>query len=335
MLCQLGNTYSYNGLMRAIDIYNFHLGNSYYLICLSYRYILQYGFNYKKSPLRTDVFKNIHTYFITLITKNKTPEIAETLAELTDIMLEFNPLLGREMLSALRNYNIIIPETKIQQPLPINEQIKIKSVYEDSQNVHNSTINQNVKNCALYLHKISTSDQKLPDFISVKTHFESLFGFYPKVFKRIETDNATYNIGINLQTIFLCVWVWINKHPSQDELLIRMNQEFTEMEGYCSTGFLSRLINIIQGYTEDENLIIKISNYDQHKAVIKHYLDTILSENPNMLDEMLDKTKTFISFILKNIDKNIDKWKLDYGIELELNMKKIINDYTNIQIFTI
>ena len=46
------------------------------------------------------------------------------------------------------------------------------------------------------------------------------------------------------------------------------------MTKYCTTGHLSRLINVLQGYTDDKKLSIVISDEQQIKAVIYNYLDT-------------------------------------------------------------
>jgi hypothetical protein len=341
MQCQIGNSYSYNGLIRSIDIFNFPKDYTSSLITLSYRYLFQYGNRYSKSPSVQEIENSLSNFYI-FILRSATPE-KTILFELTDIMLEFSPRKGEEMLATIRYIDSNIPDQNINTgniqrilnipPININLKKNIDIIYNDSQNVHNSKLNESVKKCAINIHKIASSYGPLPDWENVKSHITTLFGPANKVFERINRDNATYGIDLNLKTLFLSVWVWINKHEAQDELLIRLWQEFLEMEGYCSTGFLSRLMNIIQGFTDDEGLQITISDSDQCRSVIKHYCDTLLKDNPDMMDEMMEKSDVFLIFMLQNVDKKIDEWEKEYGEEFITEMKLIINKYTDMVIF--
>lgn len=338
MECQLGNTYSKNGLIIAINIFNFPLDYTDMMKALSYRYLFQYKNKYNNKPQTNLLQQRIREHYNDLLNTNRNNTV---LLELTDIMLQFCPEIGEEMLNNVRNQNdtedqkVFVQEinTRINNRKP--KKPIIRAIHEDSQNVHNSKLNESVKKCAKNIHLLALKHGPLPSWENVKKQITDLFGPAPKVFKRINRDNATYGIGINLKTIFLSVWVWINNHKDQDELLIRLWQEFQEMRGYCSTGFLSRLVNIIQGFTDDPNLQITISDKEQCKSVVKHYLDTILKENPDMLDKMLEKSDDFIYFLLEKIDIKYDNWIEEYGEEFGIEMKKIINLYTDTKIFKI
>ena len=48
--------------------------------------------------------------------------------------------------------------------------------------------------------------------------------------------------------ILLKVWTYITSHESEQEMRKRMLQELYEMSGTCSTGFASRLVNVISGF---------------------------------------------------------------------------------------
>lgn len=357
---QLNKKYSANGVMRSLDIYNFPDYYSHPKRCLSYRYLLQYidiyRLGYRKCPKIAQIEDNINIFFNSLmlnIDKNK-----NTLLELMDIMVEHNSVKGGEMLNTIRQQEADLKERKRRQEiirqqrelmvlergrlqvirrdriLRLRDDVKVnlqnKTVYEDSQNVHNSKINKSVKKCAIYIHKLALERGPLPTFKYIKNRIEGLFGPCDKVFNRIHTDNATYGISLTLENIFISICVWIFNHKSQDELLMRLWQEFKEMEGYCSTGHLSRLVNIIQGFSDDNNLEIRISEKEQYKARIHTYLNKILENNEKMAEEMMNKTEIFKNFIKSKISEKIDEEKWDNETN-EIN--EIVNYYTQMDIY--
>ena len=77
------------------------------------------------------------------------------------------------------------------------------------------------------------------------------------------------------------------------------------MHRYCSTRILSGLINSIQGFTTDDNLIIKMSSEEQYKTVIYNYLDKKLKEcdDEKVIDGMFDKDQYFLNFIMHHLNK--------------------------------
>ena len=81
---------------------------------------------------------------------------------------------------------------------------------------------------------------------------------------RIEMDRALYSkYNSTLVNILLKVWTYMAGHESKEEMHKRLLQELEEMSGTCSSGFASRLINVISGFGEFN---IRISWGDQIKA---------------------------------------------------------------------
>jgi hypothetical protein len=125
------------------------------------------------------------------------------------------------------------------------------------------------------------------------------------------TNIATFGIGITLRDTFICLYLWIIEHNNKLDLESRLLDELKEMKGYCTTGRLARLINVIQGYTEDENLMVRINDRDRTYSIVKTFLDKKLKEckNEEVLEGMIDlseKYKEYIRFILSEI---ILEWK--------------------------
>ena len=81
---------------------------------------------------------------------------------------------------------------------------------------------------------------------------------------RIHMDRALYSrYNSTLVNILLKVWTYLSDHEHELEMKKRLLEELEEMCGTCSSGFASRLINVISGFGE---FSIRISWEDQIKA---------------------------------------------------------------------
>jgi len=81
---------------------------------------------------------------------------------------------------------------------------------------------------------------------------------------RIEMDRALYSkFNSTLVNILIKVWTYITGHEHEIEMRKRLLQELEEMSGTCSSGYASRLINVVSGFGEFN---IRISWEDQIKA---------------------------------------------------------------------
>lgn len=66
---------------------------------------------------------------------------------------------------------------------------------------------------------------------------------------RIYMDRALYTkFNNSLSNVLLKIWTYIINNDHEEEMLKRLLQELEEMSGTCSTGFVSRLINVISGF---------------------------------------------------------------------------------------
>jgi hypothetical protein len=73
---------------------------------------------------------------------------------------------------------------------------------------------------------------------------------------RIYMDRALYsNYNCSLLHILLKIWTYLSTHESCEDMKNRLLEELIDMSGTCSSGFASRLVNVISGYG-DFNLTI-------------------------------------------------------------------------------
>jgi hypothetical protein len=100
-----------------------------------------------------------------------------------------------------------------------------------------------------------------------------------------------------------------------------------DMHGQCATGHLSRLLNVIQGFSDDFN--IRISIKEQCNAVVRTYLNKKLQESNNeeIHDGLISKSSIFLKFIDDCIEEKIQEWTTVYGLEFIENLTEVKNTY--------
>ena len=110
MECQIGNTYTLNGIIIALNTFNFPKDYSDMMKALSYRYLFQYKNKYNNKPSTNLLQQRIREHYNDLLNSNRNNTV---LLELTDIMLQFCPEIGEEMLNNAR----VIDDFKIKKKI--------------------------------------------------------------------------------------------------------------------------------------------------------------------------------------------------------------------------
>jgi hypothetical protein len=119
--------------------------------------------------------------------------------------------------------------------------------------------------------------------------------------KFIYENPSTFTIGITLRQLILSVYGFIlqQSQDTHEDLFIRMNEELQDMRNKCSTGHMSRLVNVVQGFSDRYTLCIQPKQ--EIKAFIYHYLTKRLQEAPETVQEgMLDQSMEFKDYIMSN-----------------------------------
>src|SRR3972149_10219204 len=209
------------------------------------------------------------------------------------------------LLSGYRNEGeLLLTRLRIRHNLiELKGEDKRDTVYSDSQNVHNKNINETVVKAGYYLiaDYYDAEDEMRnpvdPDVVKVElSELRPLSSeLIERVIERIQIDVSRFSYSstgkkedqeeYGMYKVFVSLWRFINKHIYKDELKLRLIEEMVAMADYCSTGHLSRFVNVIQGYTTDSKLIIKISDKDQLKSVIFGYLTKEMERAPDTIHE--------------------------------------------------
>lgn len=174
------------------------------------------------------------------------------------------------------------------------------NVYKDGQNIHNSNIQNSLKQSIFNIlnDTISLTNEEL-----VKQITESSINCKSHLLEYMTDETRHSIINITFTDLLLYVWNRIINHSEKEELFKRLDQEMKESECKCFTGRITRLVNTLSGgYFSD--VIIGISDTEQISNVIialqKQYTDEIV------LKEQATKALIELGYSLEQIQPWID-----------------------------
>lgn len=138
--------------------------------------------------------------------------------------------------------------------------------------------------------------------------------------KRIEFDRASYShvklldcdgnitYTYSLQNALCLIYDYIHSEGRvsiRNELIKRLLEELTDMSGTCSTGYITRIFNVLSGYTEfqlqiswDEQISANLSGRLNRKLQDDKNCDAIVSE---LIATNISDKKVFLGFFRKHI----------------------------------
>ena len=135
---------------------------------------------------------------------------------------------------------------------------------------------------------------------------------------RIYMDRALYSkYNCTILHILLKVWTYITSHESENEMRKRLIEELAEAAGLCSSGYCSRLVNVISGFGQFN---IRISFRDQIIANFNGRLNARARDITNP-DKLLENMQFY------EIDE--EKALIDFGENVVVEMATSSSDYEN------
>jgi hypothetical protein len=183
-----------------------------------------------------------------------------------------------------------------------------KNIYLNSQNVHNETINISIRNILRALLKnkpdiplqIEHLQNRLETHCNSNEDKEKMIQFL----YRIMTDPSKYET-LNLCEILTLVLNKIDSFETsiQSQCYKRLFEEAVESSDTCSSGYLSRILNVLTGFVQEEELVLRISPTDELRSSIFARLNTIIRGLKDIEKELLfddlynQKYETFDEFM--------------------------------------
>lgn len=205
-----------------------------------------------------------------------------------------------------------------------------RTIYTNLQNVHDETVTQSVTETLRYLIEnivpsitLNTSvihEELLRELRDVS---EEKRDRVLNSFTRILIDTGKYE-GLVLSDILLLVWTRIQQSPHQKTMMIRLIDELDEMDATCSSGHLSRLINVLSGFTELQP--VKISFEEQLK-------NNVFARYTTYLKSLTESEQEIIIAEMTQPDKpNIEQFIFSYSPRDEL-LDEFVPKYLSRDIF--
>jgi hypothetical protein len=186
---------------------------------------------------------------------------------------------------------------------------KVKIIFNNKQNVHTKEIEESVMKIIEFLQtvKVVLTYEECEEELLKQSSMPSV----KDALNRINLDNALYgSLNCSLKSILLSLWTYIKQNQHEEELTKRLLQELSEMNGTCSSGFVSRLVNTLSGFCD---FSIRISWKDQIISNLSGRLNKLIRDikdedlRNKILEEMTseadnyEKRKEFLIFFIKNI----------------------------------
>lgn len=205
---------------------------------------------------------------------------------------------------------------------------KVKTVYDNAQNVHNEKIEESALPIIRFL--LQQDVENTYTYEKVVAEIEKKIELNEKIqlsLNRIAIDRSHYH-NTSLTTLFTKLYFYIDNKADEtkNELFKRLREELEDMSGTCSSGFIMRLLNTLSGF--EDNLSLKISYEEQIVANFVGRLNSFVkkiteSDSPfyfqkfedvrklcscGLEEEKEDLIQTFQDNVISEMTENTSNW---------------------------
>jgi hypothetical protein len=193
------------------------------------------------------------------------------------------------------------------------------SLYTDQQNAHDENITAEVERVATELVKWYKTDP----YPFILTNEESVLEEVKKEFRTVtEIDHLLYRAqidptsfsGITIMNVLVALARYSSLSPARELILTRLGEEAREMKGLCSSGYVSRMINVLQGV--DEKFSTRLPFREQLNARLTYCLEKAFqnaSEEEISGSYQPEYRKEYLSLIKRVVSAELPKIVADYG----------------------
>lgn len=303
-----------NTMARAVDIFNSSETLPIFKKIFSLRKLYdsqEYRSHFRYIPGVLDLNDRLVQYLIEARISGET----QAIHELIDIAMQYQHPRMNHILEITNMQQQYQTHTKKQ------EKTDLKSISQDQQNVHNSQINEHVKQVALHLiHDFPYSTNILSIIRETLTQISNDKRLKTSL-SFIENSSAHFGKGITLLSLLFAVWGWIQIQENKQELYNRLIEELIESDQKCSTGFMARLVSVPQGFTNNKRYMLNLENSSDHmKKVVFAYLTKALQEcdDEKIQDAIMDKSEIFVQFVKQEFNKKLPEWLEEFGKENDI-----------------
>jgi hypothetical protein len=187
-----------------------------------------------------------------------------------------------------------------------NISLKNLSIYEDKQNIHDSSIQKCIHDSIIKITNLKLNG-KYDDIIYDIINDNILSKKCKELIIEYASDEEYHSICFITFKELLChIWVIINNdNKNKDEIKKILNTEMMDAECKCFTGRLTRLVNTLNGFTDLVD--IKISDSQQIASIIIMIRDYLITNNQYSIERHKELSKN--ELMLREYDEDIiAKW---------------------------
>lgn len=202
-------------------------------------------------------------------------------------------------------YHLLIPPA-VAEMLP-------RTIYEDPQNVHDSSIQESLWRNIQILQKEEIMSEERWTFLQNEIT-SSIDKATHASWRRLLTDPTTFQREENSTTItttllqtLKMVLSYIDRQENEirSVLLERLKEELIEMQGSCGSGHLSRTVNCLMGFHPE--IRMEINSNDRLKATFQTILQKFLETREDLWIEMSNAQPEWNGPLVKFIQKHEQK----------------------------
>jgi hypothetical protein len=180
-----------------------------------------------------------------------------------------------------------------------------QKIYNDSQSVHNHSIQEGIKKSINYIMSIKPiyNLENINDIIINNTFIDNKTKTI--LFEYISSKDVHSVLNVTFAELLINVLSFIDQHKAKVEIYKVLEQEMNDTICKCFTGRISRLINCLNGF--DDHIVIHISNNEQIGNIIILIKDKLILENKYTVE--LHKEIVMKELYDRGYEKDIiDEW---------------------------
>jgi hypothetical protein len=204
--------------------------------------------------------------------------------QLTRLPLELGQLMFIENISVYNNplENLLNP---IIQRL-LSRQKQQKTIYEDAQNIHNSSIQNSTKESIYKLLNNYTADIITSEYLEWE---ELSTEIKQRITEYIVCSDVHSILNVTFADVFYAVVTEIKTLPDAYHSAIkqRINEEMQESECKCFSGRLTRLVNSLSGFSD--KVAVTLSESEEISNLISVVLRKFMNESTTVVKDQIKK----------------------------------------------
>ena len=303
-----------NTIFRALDVFNFPNEFLPEKKIESIRILIENQnliYRIKNIPTFNKLYDRLLSIYSYISINRNIPNRTFLLHEINDIAIQNNWILP--------DINEFYIQYKTEKNIN-KDKNSLNFISSDSQNVHHSKINKNIKDIAIKIVKnYPTNDWNF---------YTSILNTTPdieKTLKRIKESKAHFNIEITLKELFLsiCKYIDLQTTKRKKELYKRLHEELLEMTNKCLTGHLSRLVNVLQGFDDNYALNLKTPQ----KTIYEDLTFELQNASEDIKDSLLSKNNKILIYTENMKNKYRKKWE---NLTSRKEVEEIVNNFFNL-----